>query len=109
MGNLKMLRRMLGLAVLAFAIAAEPDPVQWFAGHGVLEAAEARVGRPATPVSAAGVARRTTRRVVRRTTVYVASLPSSCVTVSVNGSSYYQCGGTYYQPYGNQYVVVVID
>ena len=32
-------------------------------------AAQARVGRPATPGSVAGVARRTTRRTVRRTVV----------------------------------------
>jgi hypothetical protein len=30
--------------------------------HGVVSTAEARVGRPLTPVSVAGVARRTTRR-----------------------------------------------
>ena len=30
--------------------------------HGLVPAAEARVGRPMTPVSVAGVARRTTRR-----------------------------------------------
>ena len=30
--------------------------------HSVIPAAEARVGRPLTPVSVAGVARRTTRR-----------------------------------------------
>jgi hypothetical protein len=30
--------------------------------HSVVSTAEARVGRPLTPVSAAGVARRTTRR-----------------------------------------------
>jgi hypothetical protein len=33
-----------------------------------MDSAEARVGRPATPASVAGVARRTTRRVVRRNT-----------------------------------------
>jgi len=32
--------------------------------HGVFPAAEARVGRPLTPMSYAGVARRTTRRAV---------------------------------------------
>lgn len=32
--------------------------------HGVFPAAEARVGRPLTPMSYAGVARRTTRRTV---------------------------------------------
>ena len=35
--------------------------------------AEAIVGAPLTPVSVAGVARRTTRRVVRRATIYVAT------------------------------------
>ena len=33
---------------------------------GLVSTAEARVGRPLTPVSVAGVARRTTRRTVRR-------------------------------------------
>ena len=33
-------------------------------GHGLFSAAEARVGRPLTPMSYAGVARRTTRRAV---------------------------------------------
>lgn len=34
---------------------------------GFVSSAEARVGRPLTPVSVAGVARRTTRRTVNRT------------------------------------------
>jgi hypothetical protein len=34
--------------------------------RGVVPTAEARVGRPLTPVSVAGVARRTSRRTVRR-------------------------------------------
>jgi hypothetical protein len=105
----KGIRRIIGVAVLAFAVAAEPNPALWLSGNSMLPKAEARVGRPASPVSAAGVARRTTRRVVRRTTVYITTLPSSCVTVIVNGATYYQCGSTYYQPYGNQYVVVIID
>ena len=36
-------------------------------GVAAISDAQARVGRPATPLSVAGVARRTTRRVVRRT------------------------------------------
>ena len=68
--------------------------------------AEARVGRPATPVSVAGVARRTTRRTIRRTSVYVATLPRGCSTVVIEGTTIHQCGSTYYQPYNNQYVVV---
>ena len=71
--------------------------------------AEARVGRPATPGSVAGVARRTTRRVVRRTTVYVATLPPACTTVVIEGTTLQQCGGTYYQASGSQYVVVNVE
>lgn len=71
--------------------------------------AEARVGRPLTPGSVAGVARRTTRRQIRRTTVYVATLPMSCTTVIMEGATLHQCGSTYYQPYNNQYVVVNVN
>ena len=72
----------------------------------VIPAAEARIGRPLTPVSYAGVARRTTRRTIRRTAVYVAALPRGCTTVVIEGTSLYQCGSTYYQSSGNQYVEV---
>jgi hypothetical protein len=109
MYNGKLFRRFVGLAIMAFAIAAEPDPMQWIKGTGFIQQAEARVGRPATPVSAAGVARRTTRRVVRRSGAYIATLPAGCATVSINGVRYYQCGPTYYEYYGGQYVVVIID
>lgn len=71
--------------------------------------AEAVVFRPATPVSVAGVARRTTRRTVRRTSVYVASLPKGCTAVVVEGTKLQQCGTTYYQASGDQYVVVNVD
>ena len=67
----------------------------------LIAATEARVGRPLTPVSYAGVARRTTRRVVATsaavapapvvvappTTVVVAPTTQTCVdTVNPNGS-----------------------
>jgi hypothetical protein len=71
--------------------------------------AEARIGRPATPASVAGVARRTTRRTIRRSTIYRATLPRGCTTVVIEGTTLHQCGGTYYQPYNNQYVVVYVD
>lgn len=71
--------------------------------------AQARIGRPLTPVSAAGVARRTTRRVIRRTAIYVSALPRNCSTVVIEGTRLHLCGGTYYQPYGNQFVVVNVD
>ncbi len=81
----------------------------WVPGGIGSGSAEARVGRPATPASVAGVARRTTRRCIRRTTIYVASLPPSCTTVVIEGATLQQCGGTYYQPSGTQYVVVTVD
>jgi hypothetical protein len=71
--------------------------------------AEAIVGRPLTPVSVAGVARRTTRRVIRRSTIYVMTLPQPCTTMVIEGTVLQQCGGSYYQPYNNQYVVVYVD
>ncbi len=71
--------------------------------------AEAVIGRPLTPLSVAGVARRTTRRTIRRTSVYAATLPRGCSTVVIEGVTLHQCGGTYYQPYGGQYVVVRVD
>jgi len=47
--------------------------------------------------------------VVRRSAIYVATLPVGCGTVYIDGVSLYSCGGTYYQPYGTQYVVVYVD
>jgi len=55
--------------------------------------AEARVGRPATPLSVAGVARRTTRRTLRRLHYYSA-LPAGCYW----RAPYHYCGGIYYEP-----------
>lgn len=45
-------------------------------GHGAvfIGNAQARVGRPLTPASVAGVARRTTRRTIRRSAIYVAEI-----------------------------------
>ena len=57
--------------------------------------AEARVGRPLTPISVAGVARRTTRRTIRRTATYVAVLPGGCSTVVINGVTLHQCRRVY--------------
>lgn len=71
--------------------------------------AQAIVGRPITPLSVAGVARRTTRRVIRRTSVYVAALPGGCSTVVVEGAKLYLCGSTYYQAYGGKFVVVTVE
>ncbi len=75
----------------------------------LIKDADARVGRPLTPVSYAGVARRTTRRAIVRTSVYVTALPRGCTTVYIEGATLHQCGMTYYQPYGSQYVVVNVQ
>jgi hypothetical protein len=100
----------LSLVVLGVALALGIFPVgQIFEGTSLVMKAEAVVGRPRTPVSAAGVARRTTRRVIRRTTIYVASLPPKCTVVVIEGTTLQQCGGTYYQASGTQYVVVHVD
>jgi hypothetical protein len=46
---------------------------------------------------------------VRRTSVYVATLPPGCKTVDIDGTKVQQCGTTYYQASGNQYEVVNIE
>ena len=64
--------------------------------HSLIPSAEARIGRPLTPVSVAGVARRTTRRAVvyggaaAATAAAVAAQPSTVVVqqpVQSSGSS----------------------
>lgn len=103
-----ILRPFLFITALSVGVVCDPVPTSWVE-LGFVSQAEARVGRPATPRSRAGVARRTTRRTVRRTTAYVATLPGACSTVSVNGAPLHYCGGTYYQAVGGQYVVVIVD
>jgi hypothetical protein len=36
-------------------------------------------------------------------------LPGGCAQATLYGAAVWTCGGVYYQPYGNQYVIVVID
>lgn len=86
--------------------------------------AEAVVGRPLTPVSVGGVARRTTRRAVVYSSsssaaaaqqqqaapapapaapalaagTVVSALPDGCVSSKVDGVDLFNCGGVYYQP-----------
>jgi hypothetical protein len=95
--------------LLAVALLLEVDPVSIVLTGSLGYEAEARVGRPATPRSVAGVARRTTRRVVRRTGRYVAVLPGGCARATLYGAAVWSCAGVYYQPYGGQYVIVVVD
>jgi len=69
----------------------------WFA-NGPVSSAEARIGRPLTPMSYAGVARRTTRRAVVGAAVVGGAVAagaygaSSCVQVAdAYGQVYTQC------------------
>jgi len=100
----KLLLLALGGAVLV----ADMLPSGVVPGGVLVKEAQAVVGRPLTPVSVAGVARRTTRRVVA-TTTYVATLPPACTVVVIEGTTLQQCGGTYYQQSGTQYVVVKVE
>ena len=101
----KMERRkfMRSMATLAVGVVAIP-----LAGL-----VEARVGRPATPGSVAGVRRRTRRRTRRR--VYagmsLAYLPYGCNATRVRGGiTYHYCGGIWYQPqYQGTTVVYVVN
>ena len=70
--------------------------------------AGAVIGRPLTPLSYAGVARRTTRRVVAGTTAAIAVLPAGCVYGAYYGGYYYRCGSGYYVRSGGGYVRVVV-
>jgi hypothetical protein len=101
-------------------------PALFLAAGVLLPAADlfAVVGRPLTPVSYAGVARRTTRRsvyagaavgagvAVGATAVAAASiatLPPGCGRMTLTGATYYNCGGTYYRPqYDGPNVVYVV-
>ncbi len=78
-------------------------------GGLLVEEAQAVVGRPMTPVSVAGVARRTTRRMIVATSVTVVALPPACTVIVIEGTTLHQCGATYYQPSGTQYVVVNVQ
>jgi hypothetical protein len=49
---------------------------------------------------------RTARRTIRRTGVYIATLPRNCIRTTMHGYSVWRCGGVYYQPHGGRYVLV---
>ena len=102
-----MKRSTIGVVALGLGLALGGFPMGGvFESLSLVGEAQAIVGRPLTPVSYAGVARRTTRRMIYRTTVYVAVLPPACTVVVIEGTPLHMCGGTYYQASGTQYVVV---
>jgi hypothetical protein len=81
------IKRMLFVAV---ALVCGFGSFEWSQDRGLalsIQSAEARVGRPATPASVAGVARRQTRRaVVGGAAVGAAAAGTACVRVLVNGA-----------------------
>lgn len=96
---------LIGCSVFIFAIVADIT----FHTQVIINDAQARLGRPLSPGSVAGVARRTTRRAIRRTTVYVITLPPSCTTIVIEGTTLHLCGTTYYQASSGKYYVVEVD
>ena len=65
-------------------------------GNGWTGTAEARIGRPATPVSYAGVARRTTRRAVGATAAIGATAAAAAPRCVTTYNSYGQAVTTCY-------------
>jgi len=63
--GLRLIRSVAILVAFFVGFSADVVPTAWQSST-VVSQAEAVIGRPATPRSAAGVARRTTRRVIRR-------------------------------------------
>src|SRR5262245_25691740 len=103
-----MTRTRTAIALVTFAVVAVlaaltgTSPLMLGGRH-----ADAVVGRPLTPMSYAGVARRTTRRTAYAaaatphvaTTTVITTLPAGCTRVATGGTIIYQCGGARYQPY----------
>jgi hypothetical protein len=107
---MKSLTRIAAGVLLAALVSADFDrPVELLETGHFIPTAEARIGHPLTPLSYAGVARRTARRVARRTAIRLNALPHGCVYGNYYGAYYYNCGGVYYQQSGGVYVQVIIE
>lgn len=104
--------KLLTASIFGGFLCAEIGSVSDLAFLGVLNpvsTAQARIGRPLTPLSYAGVARRTARRTTRRVIArQIAVLPPACVYGLYYGHYYYNCGGVYYARSGGVYVEVVV-
>ncbi len=111
--------KLLLVGLLTFALAIVEDFTNQplfgdsFIIGSLISEAEARVGRPMSPGSVAGVARRTSRRhyrrSIRRSTIYITTLPTTCIQETIESTVLWHCGTTYYQRSGTQYVVVYVD
>lgn len=98
-----------GLAGVFLFADVSVEPGGWLPSVEFATPAGAVIGRPLTPLSYAGVARRTTRRVVTRTTTTIAVLPAGCIYGAYYGGYYYRCGSAYYAKSGTVYVRVVVQ
>ncbi len=81
----KMSKKIALICATALMLSVMPYSIEASKTTGITVAADqahARIGRPLTPGSVAGVARRTTRRTVARHSYYG---PHHCVWVLVNG------------------------
>ena len=61
------------------------------------------LGHPVAGAMAVGAAVAVTSAIIGST---VATVPPGCVPVNYGGMVYQQCGGTWYQPQGSQFIVV---
>ncbi len=95
----------------------------------MIKEAHAVVGAPLTPVSVAGVARRTAVRSTAAASAaakppppppsntstlpngtIVSALPAGCASVQLKGTNYFNCQGTYFRPaYQGQDVVYIVE
>jgi hypothetical protein len=85
----------------------QPGPRGGTAGVGApgVGVRDPGVNQPGAAGNVGGVAR---RRIIATSTV-VATLPPGCTTVVIEGTTLQQCGGTYYQPSGSNYMVVKVE
>ena len=103
------IRAKVWIVIIIFLVAAGLIIDCWSPVKLVTTDAEARIGRPLTPLSYAGVARRTRRRIIRRTAIYINTLPRGCSNIRIEGITLQQCGNAYYQSHGNRYMQVYVD
>ena len=117
-------------ASVAFAILAlvEIDMAKPFQVT-VMKEAQAVVGMPATPLSVAGVARRTAVRSTAAASAaakpppppaatapafpagtVISALPAGCASIQLKGVNYFNCQGTYFRPaYQGQNLVYIVE
>ena len=122
-------KNLLSLMAFAILVLGEVDMTASLSVSMIREA-HAVVGAPLTPVSVAGVARRTAVRSTAAASVaatppplpppsntsalpigtVVSALPAGCASVQLHGENYFNCQGTYFRPaYQGQNVVYIVE